>query len=213
MSTQGSTRTFDILCVGFNRSFPFDLSEKDLLAAESIEKTVGIFDRILGSKRTLTLIPTFINSSFCAFYDFFPIPTCCFSEETQKKIDKTACEQLGFALREEDQQTIDKEASTQRMMLSSYAPDELEFIIGHETGHTWLIRNFKAFNSQSLKVGGETVADLKHDRAQERICDFIGIKLSSPDAGIRAMEKISMAKSSYDAKVYQSHPSCAERIE
>lgn len=164
-----------------------DLSGEDLETYKEIEAVVQQFAQKLGfpQAHTVTLSTA---PGWCNFQNIFFVPTKCFSDETRTKIYRV-WEENNSQFPKEIKDRIVKISAVERRIFTSMSPDEWKMLIGHELAHAWLNLHFKAFYSDSTMIEGKKVAQRKHDRAQERICDFIGVHLTSPEVGMEAMRK------------------------
>lgn len=152
-----------------------ELSGKDLETYEKIEGIVKTFCKALSLPESTVVLSTFPSWSNC--HNYFFVPTKCFSAETRNRIYQVWTGKSRYPVDDEIKQTIVKMAAIESEIFISQSVEEWSMLIGHELGHAWLNRYFKAFYSQSLQIEGETMPRREHDRAQEKICDFIGVSL------------------------------------
>jgi len=204
-----------------NSSFPFfdsihmrpldgtmvELSGEDLKTAEKITKVVKEFSEKLNLTESRVVLSN--NPDWASLFSFLPIPLKCFSEETQDKIHQAN----RFPLNKETREALDRITLRERKVFTSFSDDELKWIVGHEMGHIYLSEHFKMLKSSSIEIDGKRVASLKHDRAQERVCDFIATYLTSSKSGTRALEKEIVNNPNVNENEENDYPSLAERIE
>ena len=202
-----STRQFQIA----ETPIFIELSGQDLEMTEKIEKIAKKFTSCLGLEDTNLMITSTISGTFfSSSFSTINIPASIFSEETRINIDRPILARFKLDTDEETLTSLIKAANSMRELFSSLSLNELEYIIGHEIGHYWLEKNFAAFTSTCMKFCENFVTETKHDRKLEKICDFIGAKLSSPEAGMTSMMKSS--KITPDPSEIDSHPKYSERI-
>ncbi|MGD2168679.1 MAG: M48 family metalloprotease [Chlamydiota bacterium] len=184
-----------------------ELLGEDLKTAEKITKIVKEFSEKLNLSESRVVLTN--NPDWASLFQFLPIPLKCFSEETQDKIHQAS----RFPLNKEAKEALDKITLVERKVFTTFSDDELKWVIGHEMGHIYLSEHFKTLKSTSIEIAGKRVADLKHDRAQERVCDFIATYLTSSESGIRALRKEIENNPNINENEEGDHPSFAERIE
>ncbi len=186
------------------------LSGDDLKTYEKIESIVKEFCHKLDLTESTVVLST--SPGWSNFHDHFFIPAKCFSEETRNQIDQVWAEKSRYPIPDEYKKTLAKIATVEREIFTSMSVDEWRMVIGHELGHAWLNHHFKAFYSQSIQIEEKPVANSKHDRAQEKVCDFIGVYLTSPQVGMEALRK-ECANSQVNDSGDATHPPLKERIQ
>lgn len=184
-----------------------ELFGEDLRTAEKIAKIVKEFSEKLNLTESRVVLTN--NPDWASLFQLLPIPLKCFSEETQDKIHQAN----RFPLDKKTREAIDKITLIERKIFTSFSDDELKWTVGHEMGHIYLSEHFKMLKSDSIEIDGKRVASLKHDRAQERVCDFIATYLTSSESGIRALGKEIENNPNINENKEGDHPSFVERIE
>lgn len=210
MSSVSVARKIPLLdCFSASPLEDIPLSGQDLETYEKIAEVVKSFCQKIDLPPSMVVLTN--SPSWQNLFAYFCVPTKCFSSETRDRIIKVWVEKSPFPIPDDCQKTMKKIAEVERAIFTSMAVDEWSALIGHELGHAWLNHHLKAFYSESVRREEQKVASLKHDRAQERICDFIGAYLTSPQAAAEAMKKES-ANAQVDDRGDATHPSFAERI-